>query len=176
MQDHFFFLPYFSHNLNNQLSNTSTMVAVQVDDVVTMQGQGRWTLSFEILAEPQAQEGPRLKWRGIRLPRLYDPSAKANKTWKRALKEALCELGINADEVPIFGEAGVELIHVNLIFMWSQPDQKDLDNMIKFDLDAYEGLLYTNDKTIYSITSKKAYSASLRVSATFTMVPNIRNI
>jgi Holliday junction resolvase RusA-like endonuclease len=83
----------------------------------------------------------------------------------------LRELGIHADEMPVFGEAGVEPIHVNLIFMWSQPDQKDLDNMIKFVLDAYEGLLYTND-----FTSKKAYSALSRVSATFTMVPNNRNI
>jgi Holliday junction resolvase RusA-like endonuclease len=89
----------------------------------------------------------------------------------------LRELGIHADEMPVFGEAGVEPIHVNLVFMWSQPDQKDLDNMIKFVLDVYEGLLYTNDKKVYSITSKKAYSASLRVSATtFTMVPNKRNI
>jgi Holliday junction resolvase RusA-like endonuclease len=153
------------------------MVAVQVNDVVAMQGQGQWTLSFEIIAEPQAQQRPRLRWRGIRIPRLYDPSANAKRTWKMALKEALRELDIHADAMPVFGEAGgVEPIHVNLVFMWSQPDQKDLDNMIKFVLDAYEGLLYTNDKKIYSITSKKAYSASSRVSATFTMVPNTRNI
>jgi Holliday junction resolvase RusA-like endonuclease len=152
------------------------MVAVQVNDVLAMQGQGQWTHSFEIIAEPQAQERTRLKWRGIRIPRLYDPSTNAKRTWKRALKEALRELDIHADEMPVFGEADVEPIHVNLVFMWSQPDQKDLDNMIKFVLDAYEGLLYTNDKKIYSITSTKAYSASSRVSATFTMVPNNRNI
>jgi hypothetical protein len=110
MQDHFFFLPSFSHNLNNQLSNTSTMLVVQVDDVVDMQGQGQWTLSFEVFAEPQAQERTRLKWRGIWIPRLYDPSAKAKKTWKKALKEALRELGIFADEVPVFVKPA----------MWSQ--------------------------------------------------------
>jgi hypothetical protein len=63
-----------------------------------------------------------LKWRGLQIPCLYDPSAKEKKTWKNALKDALSELGIIAGEVPVFGEAGyVEPIQVKLTFTWPQP-------------------------------------------------------
>jgi Holliday junction resolvase RusA-like endonuclease len=73
-----------------------------------------------------------------------------------ALKDALSELGIIAGEVPAFGEAGhVEPIQVELTFMWPQPNQKDLDNMIKFVLDAYEGILYPNDKKIIKLLPRR---------------------
>jgi Holliday junction resolvase RusA-like endonuclease len=146
------------------------MSIVKVEDLMTMESHGYRTLSFGVLAQPQVQQRPKMKWRGLSVPRLYDPSAKEKKAWRKALKVALNELGIDAAS-PIFTANGQQQpIQVELTFFWPHPEQKDLDNMVKFVLDAYEGLLYGNDKKIYEIQAKKAYSASAWVSAKFTMV------
>jgi Holliday junction resolvase RusA-like endonuclease len=150
-----------------------TMTSVLVEDIMTMESHGYQTVKFDVRGNLQAQERPRMVWKNrTRFPRFYDPSAKAKKIWKKALKKALDDIGMGS-ALPLFGAEGQQQpIQVELTFFWPHPDQKDLDNMIKFVLDAYEGLLYGNDKKIYEITSKKAYAASSWMEAKFTMVVN----
>ena len=147
------------------------MTSVSVEDILTMESHGYQTVQFEVIGDLQAQERARMVWkRRTHFPRFYDPSAKAKTIWRKALKKALDDIGMGS-VLPLFGAEGQQHpIQVELTFSWPRPDQKDLDNIFKFVLDAYEGLLYGNDKKIYQITAKKAYAASSSMAAKFTMV------
>jgi Holliday junction resolvase RusA-like endonuclease len=146
------------------------MTSVSVEDVIAMEYHGNQTVKFDVVGNLQAQERPRMVWKGTRFPRFCDPSSKAKTIWRKALKKALDDIDLGS-VLPLFGAEGQQQpIQVELSFFWPHPDQKDLDNMVKFVLDAYEGLLYGNDKKIYQITAKKAYAASSWMAAKFTMV------
>jgi Holliday junction resolvase RusA-like endonuclease len=147
-----------------------TMTSVLVEDIITMESRGYQTVQFDVIGTLQAQERPRIVWKRMICPRFYDPSAKAKTLWRKALKKALDDIDMGS-VLPLFGAEGQQQpIEVELTFYWPRPDQKDLDNLVKFVLDAYEGLLYGNDKKIYAITARKAYAASSWMAAKFTMV------
>jgi Holliday junction resolvase RusA-like endonuclease len=120
------------------------------------------------ISKPKKGQG----WSGKRprFPRFYDPSAKVKTVWRKALKKALDEVDL-VSVLPLFGPEGQQQhVQVDLTFFWPHPDQKDLDNMIKFVLEAYEGRLCGNDKKVYEITAKKAHATSSWMAAKFTMV------
>ena len=159
----------FSNDTTTNQS-TQTMTSVRVIDILTMESEFEQTVKFEVIADLQAQERPRIVWKGRAFPRFYDPSAKAKTLWSQALKKALDEIDMGST-LPLFGGDGQNNpIQVHLTFIWPHPDKKDLDNMVKFVLDAYEGVLYPNDKKIYEITAKKAYGPSSKLDAKFTIV------
>jgi Holliday junction resolvase RusA-like endonuclease len=146
------------------------MTSVSVADLIAVESEAYQTIKFEVLGNLQAQERPRMVWKKTRFPRFYDPSAKAKTVWRKALKKALDEVDLGS-VLPLFGPEGQQQhIQVDLTFFWPHPDQKDLDDMIKFVLDAYEGLLCGNDKKVYEITAKKACATSSWMAAKFTMV------
>lgn len=147
------------------MGNMMVQQAVEVNDIMTMEGDGYRTLTFDVVAEIEVQQRHRMRWRGLRVPHLYDPSSKAKKRWSKALKDALDDIDMGSI-LPLFQPKPIK---VELSFFWPHPDQKDLDNMVKFVLDAYEGLLYRNDNKVYEIYAKKAYGATSFVSAKFTM-------
>ena len=55
-----------------------------------------------------------------------------------------------------------ELIKTNLVY--PKTTKPDLDNLQKLVLDAMQGVVYTNDATIYNLSSIKMYGNIPRVS------------
>jgi hypothetical protein len=62
------------------------MSIMKVEDLMTIKSQGYKTFSFGVLAQPQVQQRPKMKWRELSVPHLYDPSTKENKCGGRRLK------------------------------------------------------------------------------------------
>jgi hypothetical protein len=47
------------------------MIIVKVQDLMTMESQGYRTLLFGVLAQPQVQQHPKMKWMGLSILCLY---------------------------------------------------------------------------------------------------------
>jgi Holliday junction resolvase RusA-like endonuclease len=149
----------------------------RVEPMVEVLGRAGSSLSFTMIGDPPVQRRPRIAWRGLlggiwrmnrrllgprSMPIIYDPSAVDKARYSAAVVAALAELGLS-DDLPYFRE-GVPLklevkflcprpIHAVQAF----PTRKDLDNMVKFVMDACHDVLYTNDTVIVKITAEKAF-------------------
>lgn len=146
---------------------------------------GQKTLSFTVQGEPPIQKRHRFAWHrvlqrtvaGKRHPIVFDPSAKQKKLYAASVENAMEEFGLTTS-LPYFSdqiaeEKGLNLwVHFNLIRPLSHYDQsgnllpsaptyprkKDIDNLLKFLMDAMEKLLYKNDSVIRIIVAKKSYT------------------
>ena len=112
-------------------------------------------------------------------PFLYDPSGEKKNAWKSLLKEELSGNGVN--DFPLFPKrstdysSGLKLViefylprrkldyHQNK-GSWVLkkirhffPHKKDLDNMLKFAMDAMEGVVFENDQAITVIQAAKYF-------------------
>ena len=127
-------------------------------------------LTFIIEGEPKVQERHRIAWKGIlgawrrsrRIsPIIYDPSIKEKKSLFLAVKAAMQEIEITS--FPYFNAN--EPLVLELTFLFENkpnqlfPKKKDLDNMVKYIMDAMSGLLYHNDTVIVNLAAQKAFEA-----------------
>jgi len=131
--------------------------------------------SVKVVGLPLAEKRPRVG----RYGNVYSPSGPARKAFAEEMKSILSSRG--GELLPFVGAVAVKLL-----FTFSLPTsaagagaakveqghicKPDVDNLIKFALDACNGVLYGDDKQVVEIYAKKVYGD---VSSTFIEVTKI---
>lgn len=124
-------------------------------------------LIFELTGKPVAQSRARLGRRGI-----YDPTSAKKIAVKRILIQQMAKnrvyLSSNQKikvELIFYTPIPKSLSKRKKIALEDQWDVKkpDIDNYIKFYLDAFNGIVYEDDKSIVSIYAEKRKSENPRV-------------
>jgi Holliday junction resolvase RusA-like endonuclease len=133
-------------------------------------------LEFTMNGPIMVQARPKITYRSRNKPVYYDPSHYDKKLWKTAL--------INALQPPLF-TSGLPIFHIenycdngielNLLFIEKRPKidfdsngflkiknhkfpyQRDIDNMVKFIMDAMLGVTYKDDSAVVKVISEKMY-------------------
>ena len=106
---------------------------------------------------------------------LYDPSAADKTRYRAAVKAALAELGLPGN-VPYFATGGPLFVQVKFFCphpvraIQAFPRCKDLDNMVKFLMDACHEVLYQNDTVVVKLVAEKAFPRVGSVAAAWTEV------
>jgi Holliday junction resolvase RusA-like endonuclease len=146
------------------------------------------TLSFTMLGDPPVQRRMRIAWRAFlfrglgshgnsarRSAYLYDPSAADKIRYTAAVKAALAELGLSGN-LPYFAAGGPLLLQVKFVCprpihaIQAFPRRKDVDNMVKFLMDACHEVLYQNDTVVVKLVAEKAFPRVGSVAAAWTEV------
>jgi Holliday junction resolvase RusA-like endonuclease len=111
------------------------------------------SVQLEVKGEPMVQirmqaKGifKHAKWFAI----LWDPSSKAKKLFKVAVKSALEETGLSA--FPVY--MSPQILEIVVTFMIYN-SLKDVDNLLKFVMDALQSTVYGNDRYVYKVTAEK---------------------
>ena len=145
------------------------------------------SLSFFVAGKPPAQQRTRVNFKrnksNTSFPVFYDPSRNSKRQWTQALKKILDDSNIN---IPVFPsdpyvDQPIQL-EVNIYLsipktdintkkqlknkhhLW--PNTKDIDNMIKYIMDAMQQIIYTNDAVICSIKCTKQFVTATAVTPT----------
>jgi Holliday junction resolvase RusA-like endonuclease len=149
-----------------------------VSDVVAALATEPRSISFDVGGDPPVQQRPRITYKGRSRPVYYDPSAQEKRAYKAAVLAELMSTGIT--HFPIFdGDAMSNLgISITMSFFLPRyqadyrrcngshvlrdvhhhyPTSKDVDNMVKFVMDAFHDVLYANDNCVVSITAAKFF-------------------
>jgi Holliday junction resolvase RusA-like endonuclease len=140
------------------------------------------TLEFIMMGPITVQARPKITYRSRNQPVYYDPSHNDKKLWKAALCTALVQQVSNQlpiFEVNHFNDNGIEL-HLqffekrpkldfdktgNLKSQYHQfPYQRDVDNMVKFVMDAMLGVTYKDDSSVVKIVCEKFFIDSKSLS------------
>ena len=162
------------------------MTSIVVEDVLISHGHGESTVSFSIVGDPPVQERAKMRYRGLFHPYIYDPSSGEKAAFGRNMAESMSAMGevIGAAGTGngnyYFQErTSVKLITTMLLprplnqFVVAKgankkrvrddaigyPERKDVDNMLKFVMDALEGYFYKNDSCITKATIEKRFVA-----------------
>ena len=120
-----------------------------VDAIIVGGDEDERELYLDIGGPPLVQQRLRVAFLRFIHPRLYDPSGRSKRALKRAVRNALVNVG--NDDFPVFQNSVLE---VQVTFFVSNPN-KDIDNLAKFLLDALEGVIYSNDRLIWDLVAKK---------------------
>jgi Holliday junction resolvase RusA-like endonuclease len=148
------------HTTINKWLTKYEKMPLLVDDLVSA-ASGAWkTMSFNVSGEAPVQQSLRSVYRNLVAPRHYDPSKREKVEWKKAVTQEMVDCGVPQ---PFFTEEDGP-IKVVITFYFTQrfpgeryPSKKDLDNVLKFVLDAIQGPVYWNDKAIVEIHSRKVF-------------------
>ena len=134
-------------------------------------------ISFVVQGKAQVQQRPKIAFRNRKTVIYYDPSSKGKKQWKKNFQESLEANGITA---PLFGsdpliDKGVHLsmniyiprpsndfhvvkgVRMEKIHPHLYPNKTDIDNMVKFYMDAMQDVAYKNDNVITKLTCSKEF-------------------
>lgn len=120
------------------------------DDVIVASNNKTTTVSLTILGEPVSQ--PRTQsYHSEALARVivYDPAKDEKLAFKKCVREALEKVGAT---LPIFDNNVKVMVTVTFHVV---DTRKDIDNLLKFLLDALTSVMYINDNMVYSVISKK---------------------
>jgi Holliday junction resolvase RusA-like endonuclease len=133
---------------------------LQVDNLVSAASGALKTISFKAFGEAPVQQSLRSVYHNLVAPRHYDPSQREKVEWKKAVTQ---EMVVCRIPQPFFTEDDGP-IKVVVTFYFTHrfpgerhPSKKDLDNVLKFVLDAIQGPVYWNDKAIAEIHSRKVF-------------------
>jgi Holliday junction resolvase RusA-like endonuclease len=148
-------------------------------DVMLVTNGDMQGLSFDSIGDPPVQQRPRIHWQRRHLPVFYDPSARAKAGFKLALRSILMSFGISV--FPLFDSeslANTKGLKITIFFYLHRkkddyrlvlgekvlketcdrfPKKKDVDNMLKFVMDALHGVLYDNDNVITFVVAVKEF-------------------
>ena len=83
-------------------------------------------------------------------PWLYDPSAKHKADFNKELRKAVLQMGCC---IPVYNND--EKIRLTLHFFMPKLMSKDVDNLVKFFMDSFQGVLYKNDQMVYELHASK---------------------
>jgi Holliday junction resolvase RusA-like endonuclease len=155
-----------------------------IDDMVLCyDGPGR-SISFVAKGTPIVQERPRIHRIAGGNFRVYDPTSRKKLAFKAAVRREMVALG-NID-FPFF--TADSAIHVKVKFVLprrvadvvgqatlapdaqTHPHGPDIDNLLKFVMDALEPTLYRDDTNIVHVEVEKAYPTNLAVRVGWTCV------
>lgn len=127
-------------------------------------------ISFSVGGDPPVQKRHKIAWKGIlggwkessrRIPIIYDPSSKEKKQLAAAVKAALQDLEVGG--FPFFTNPDTKLT-LELTFFFADrpaqpfPKKKDINNLVKFVMDAMNGILYCDDRAIVRVTAEKTFA------------------
>jgi Holliday junction resolvase RusA-like endonuclease len=93
----------------------------------------------------------------IRAPLIYDPSQRLKRAYRGAVIQSLAQLGLR--NFPIFPDQSDLKLGMSVVF-YVHNMNKDIDNLLKFVLDALQGAIYANDRVIWEVTVKKVHIVS----------------
>ena len=113
------------------------------------------TLSLVVHGEAVAQPRHRVRRVGPSRMIFYDPAATCKRKYKRSIDRSLVAIGVS--ERPVFAANGQLTVDVTFNVLNAN---KDVDNMLKYVLDALQGLIYGNDREIFEVHAKKIVSNS----------------
>ena len=136
----------------SQTAKQRATMVLTIEDVILVSNGESEQLLVTVKGPPVAQ--PRMRVR--RLPRrvvLFDPSSAEKKALKIMIKNELVALGV--PQFPLF-TANTSL-KIAVVFYVANIN-KDIDNMLKFVLDVFQGSVYSNDKAICSVNAQKIHS------------------
>ena len=134
-------------------------------------------LSFCVKGPPPVQERPKITFKTRSKPTYYDPSKTTKRNWRKSLKQQLVHNNVS---FPVFGSNPIldKGITVYITFYMARPamdyvtkkkcrflkdeihhfpNQKDIDNMLKFVLDAMQEIVYLNDCVVCTLHSQKKF-------------------
>jgi Holliday junction resolvase RusA-like endonuclease len=120
--------------------------AADVDALIM--GVAHPTIVVTVKGSPIAQARPRATVINGRA-RVYDPTQRAKRAYRRAIGQAMTELGIT--DFPFFERTRLQL----KVTYGLSNNAKDVDNLLKFVMDALESVLYDNDACIMSANETK---------------------
>jgi Holliday junction resolvase RusA-like endonuclease len=149
-----------------------------VRDMMGVEGPSDRSISFVIVGDPPAQQRHKLAWKNLSVSRAWDPSAKPKETYVKIVRTAMKEIGINT--FPYFTQEKPIALTVRFVLPRPRSDlrtsngvstliaypsplpfKKDIDNMLKFLMDALDGgdapLMYANDVIITDVVMGKAF-------------------
>lgn len=156
------------------MSDVVTSKVVIVDDSINK------SLSFVISGDPPVQQRPRINFKRV-FKKVHDPSSLKKKIWKKSLSNALVDNGVTA--FPFFTDEDTDNMQsdgltIDVVFyvrrrrldyrskmgtlflkddVQKYPGRKDVDNMLKFVMDASHDVLYDDDKCIVEIRAFKKF-------------------
>jgi Endodeoxyribonuclease RusA len=138
------------------------------------------SLSFVISGDPPVQQRPRINFKRA-FKKVHDPSSLKKKDWKKSLYNALVDYGVTG--FPFFTEEDTDTMQsdglvLEVVFyvrrrrldyrtkkgvlylkddVQKYPGRKDVDNMLKFVMDASHDVLYDDDKCVVEIRASKKF-------------------
>ena len=154
------------------------MVLVNIENLMEVRTPNKTTLSFRFVGNPPAQQRARLAWfRGRNSSRsswFYDPDARSKAQFRDAVRGAMAELDIAL--LPFVGvRTGLQiqcqfflprprndyerhgLVYELRDHCTLYPPSKDVDNMLKYFMDALAHVFYIDDNCIVDARVSKAY-------------------
>jgi hypothetical protein len=150
-----------------------------ITDMMVVTCGGEESLSFVCLGDPPAQARGRINWRNRPVPVYYDPSSRSKAAYALVLRNALMSFGTSS--FPIFNReilASTKGLKLTVAFYLHRkvadyhvvsgkkvlkktaemfPKNKDVDNMLKFVMDAIHGVVYDNNTVITSVIAMKTF-------------------
>lgn len=157
-------------------------MALRFDDLVVagIVGSNKHELSVKVFGAPPVQQRPKIVWKRRFIPTYYDPSAGEKVHWRYGLQKELVDCGHLV--FPFFLNATDEIeskgLHLEITFHVKRreadyrikggkkvlrdahqlyPRRKDIDNMLKFIMDAMHGVLYRDDKCVVRVGAMKMF-------------------
>jgi Endodeoxyribonuclease RusA len=148
------------------------------DDVMIVVLEQQKNLSFVVYGDPPVQQRIKVNSRMRMKPVCYDPSAGSKVAWRSLLRRELLQIGEN--QFPIFPDGGdnAKGLMVTMKFHMSRrradyrtvkgepvlkvehqqfPESKDVDNMVKYLMDAMDSVLFSDDKIIVRVIAEKCF-------------------
>jgi hypothetical protein len=148
------------------------------DDMVAWpEAEGR-LISFVVKGTPAVQKRTVMAWKGCLRPHLLDPSMNAKRLFAQAVWIEMAAIGLPQEIY--FTETTAICCKVNLILprpkkdlammptphlvvsgASSFPRGKEVNNLLKFVMDAIEETLYVNNTNIICVEAKKCYAMDI---------------
>ena len=148
------------------------------DDMVACTNAGARSISFVVKGSPAVQSRNIIAWKGRARPILFDPSSSSKLLYRDAVREQMKAVGLPAENY--FKDTTAIRMKVKFVLprrrkdvilrpspphlaatALSFPRGKDVDNLLKFVMDALEQTLYANDTNIVRVGVEKCYATDL---------------
>jgi Holliday junction resolvase RusA-like endonuclease len=146
------------------------MTSFVADDMVACTSAGARSISFVVKGNPTIQRRAVMTWKGRSRPVLFDPSSRTKLLFRDAVRKEMAVIGLPTEAY--FNESTAIKMNVKFVIprpkkdfvrnkltagAMSFPRGKDIDNLLKFVMDALEQTLYMNDTNIVHVECEKCY-------------------
>lgn len=150
------------------------MSIFRVHDLMEVEGPHDHAISFVVEGSPPVQLRHRTSWYHRARPVFYDPSGRSKRDYMREIRASMTANGVEAFPYFPLGEPlflkvcfylprprqdlrTVNGVRVLTAHPSRYPKTKDLDNMLKFVMDALDGLMYHDDINIVTVVMAKRF-------------------
>jgi Holliday junction resolvase RusA-like endonuclease len=150
-------------------------------DLVIAQSDEKLSLSFTVMGNPPVQARTKVNWKRRKMPTVYDPTKVGKELFQGNLHRALADCGVLV--FPFFSKENTDImkfpgLQIDVVFHIKRrradyrscrgelvlledhqkyPGTKDVDNMVKFIMDAFHNVLYHNDNCVAKISATKKF-------------------